>query len=892
MDASIVAIAGPNGSGKTTILDAMRQLLGAQRLARRRKLTHYLRDPARPVILRALVTNTPDRRGRVPFEAANVRAPEATLACALVPKADGSVEKRWTVLPGDASLEEVRTSLLEAKRDFFTPTEWAILMEKAGVSKSLMEVIATEQGNIAEISDYTLQALYQKVLEMLGDRPTLEHYQKARENYQNADRRVLQIQGEIAKENYELSRLRRDAELLEEWERAERKVKDLSEAQPAAEHQEDLTARGEAAAGLPGMRSQLATKESQRTQLLEEALALSAEEGRIRGEKQAAYAEEEKARRRWGDLLEAQGRLAGRIEDFQAKKRRISELPEGNLEELREEVEQATRSVVGLELERQRLTRDLEDLVLRVRSLSQGRPVYPSEVEATLKALAEVGVRATLTASTVELTEPKAGDAVEAALGDSRYALIVRESDANGALRIAREHRFPGPICSGEPNAGKTSAGPLRFVGPAPMWLREWAGRVWIEADGSLHDDRGLWLSRPVERILGEEGTRVALEMTTTRKGEVERESIETERASQAAEQHRVVCERRWSQEVERGKLVEDLHTLPSLEEEWTRLGPAVSEAHETQEQWLNRIENLQQQLLEVSVHRRSSEDELARIADQVKELRQSIDTSEEKVRKLDERIRQRELSLPPELLAKAQGLELDSPSTVKRDLDRAQEALARLRGRGERPRETVRAEAENRERNLRELERLLEERERVRGLAREELDLARGDYLRTVNEALQDYRERVLALSTLANVRAEVKLPDLSNDDEALSRAGILVSFAFDENTEFKSLGDPSFSDGQRVLTGLIVLLAMAEGPNDEGGRGGFFIIDEPFTHLSLDRVDHVGRFLRATQAQFIITAPTLPSRAQLDPVGIVIVTRKKKADERFAPLPMVAEA
>ena len=97
--------------------------------------------------------------------------------------------------------------------------------------------------------------------------------------------------------------------------------------------------------------------------------------------------------------------------------------------------------------------------------------------------------------------------------------------------------------------------------------------------------------------------------------------------------------------------------------------------------------------------------------------------------------------------------------------------------------------------------------------------------------------------------------------------------------------LGDPSFSGGQQVIAGLILLMAMAETE----GRG-FFMLDEPFAHLSLDRIDHVGRFLRSTRSQFIITAPTTLERAQFDPASIAIVLRKKRAGEAYAPVPIVA--
>jgi hypothetical protein len=99
--------------------------------------------------------------------------------------------------------------------------------------------------------------------------------------------------------------------------------------------------------------------------------------------------------------------------------------------------------------------------------------------------------------------------------------------------------------------------------------------------------------------------------------------------------------------------------------------------------------------------------------------------------------------------------------------------------------------------------------------------------------------------------------------------------------------LGDTSFSSGQQVIGGLVLLMAMVEGE----GRG-FFMLDEPFAHLSIDRIDDVGRFLRSSGAQFVITAPTTLDRAQLDPASLVIALRKKRPEDGHAPVPLVAEA
>jgi hypothetical protein len=80
---------------------------------------------------------------------------------------------------------------------------------------------------------------------------------------------------------------------------------------------------------------------------------------------------------------------------------------------------------------------------------------------------------------------------------------------------------------------------------------------------------------------------------------------------------------------------------------------------------------------------------------------------------------------------------------------------------------------------------------------------------------------------------------------------------------------------------------MAMAETEGE-----GFFILDEPFAHLSIDRVDDVGRFLRRSHAQFILTAPTTLDRAQLDPASLVVVLSKKRPGDTYAPAPVVAVA
>jgi hypothetical protein len=125
--------------------------------------------------------------------------------------------------------------------------------------------------------------------------------------------------------------------------------------------------------------------------------------------------------------------------------------------------------------------------------------------------------------------------------------------------------------------------------------------------------------------------------------------------------------------------------------------------------------------------------------------------------------------------------------------------------------------------------------------VARSELEECRIPYLEVVNQTLVDYRRRVREIAEIAGVASEVDIPKLVNDDRLLDEARIGVCFGFD-NKDPVPLGDPPFSGGQQVIAGLILLMAMAEIESH-----GFFMLDEPFAHLSLDRIDHVGGFCEA---------------------------------------------
>jgi len=217
-------------------------------------------------------------------------------------------------------------------------------------------------------------------------------------------------------------------------------------------------------------------------------------------------------------------------------------------------------------------------------------------------------------------------------------------------------------------------------------------------------------------------------------------------------------------------------------------------------------------------------------------------------------------------------------------DVNETRQRLERFQQEEPLPEPTIRDEYKLTSRNIQELEQHIQARQSEADAARSELDQCRGEYLQVIGSVLHDYRRRAGALAEIARAKLEIELPSLENTDKSIDEAGIVVRIGFDGKSPTE-IGDPAHSGGQQVIAALVLLMAMAETEGDS-----FFIVDEPFAHLSMDRIDEVGQFLRGSGSQFLITVPTTLDRGQLDPASLLVVLSKKNAAEGFAPRPIIA--
>jgi chromosome segregation protein len=884
LDGDVVLVTGPNGSGKTTFIDAIRQLVGARRLSSKRHTEHYVRDPARFPLIRAVVSNSAENGGVRPFLHERITSDEVTLACALVTNRGGDLERRYAISAGRPAVAELQEILLDSP-DFYRPERYQRALQNAGLSRSMLHVMAIEQGKTDALFEVSPRDLYQRVIDTRGDREILERYRDARRQYEDTEKELNQQREVLLKNQVALQTTKREVERLDTWMAARDRVVYLTEILPASRLQEELQRKREFGSQTKTLLKKVRMTENEISALDLRLEKLRAMEGAAKASVDSATVQEEHSQQARDIAVSAHALAQADVAQLQRKQTELDAAgpSEGEIGTLELRAEEADRERYHAERDRDQSATHAHQAAQIVERLRGGLSNYPQAVERTLAELRERSIPARLVAETVEVAVNELAEAVESALGMARYGLLVEELHVAAALAVAHDSGFPGPVYSGAVLKDKTAAGSLVLEAGAPAWLKAWPPTVELSGNGNWSNDQGVWVSPVEDRVLGKSGRRAALERAERELAEARKALPRAEAALAAATARQEIERAVLKREGSRRELAKELVHFPEVR--LAAEGAATTKTNADEQLSAARSLVGTARAAHEAASAELKEDELkhANASEALGLIRAELQTIETKIVELDETIAALDAMVKPEFRVPAERGELGAPATVEHDLN---EAKIKYDSLGAPPAEAVRDEERVLRANVEESERHVAQREREAEAAQSELEKCRSRYLEVVNETLVDYRRRVREIAEIAGVTSEVEIPKLVNDDRLLDEARIGVGFGFDGKHPLP-LGDPSFSGGQQVIAGLILLMAMAETE-----RHGFFMLDEPFAHLSMDRIDHVGRFLRSTRSQFIITAPTTLDRAQFDPAGVAIVLQKKRADDRYAPTPIVLVA
>ncbi|UXI68561.1 ATP-binding protein [Tahibacter amnicola] len=898
LDSAIVTVVGPNGSGKTTLLDALRTLLAIEDRETARDYKTYLRHNGKPFAwLRAVVSNRPDRNGRRPFFP--IMDADVTLACR-IRKKGGDWTRDYQIVGGDTGVEAIESQ----GGEWLGLRDYRVRLEGAGLTRAIRRVLTLEQGATDKLCQYPPRELLQLVWDVFGEKPVLEDYQRARGEQFATEQELKQLGQDLAALHTRLEAAKADVRSFEEFGEIQREQQRLEvEIAPKVALAELKSTLDGGRPRLLGLRRALREAQQRQQQLDQRETGASDHVTQSRAALEAAQAAARDAEQRF---LAARD-LARDIEGLARRHAQLEELAASqggsDVAALTREIEAGRRRQAELDLAAAEERRRAAEIGTQIAALSTGQRYQPGFEREFRQALDDAGIEHRMLADSVEVTDPAWEAAVEAVLNPYRHlVLLASPADAKRAFALGEKHRYRHFVVADRAPVEKASAGSLlevlRFSADPPAWLPRQLDRIrrvatvdagaklpqgqdWITPTGYLREHRGGRHIGTDERHFG----------TSARHGRLK--DLEAEQAQLArrhAEREKELAElvRKLDQAQARLLKLDAAQELVTRAAEFAQADAELAERQADAQaaameltQARDTVDRLREALKQEELDaakRRAERDALAReLGERRHQLAQEQRTH---VRRIIEFRHQRGL-MPPawrsaQVLADARA-EFETAHEVQRELERLAHRIERG-GFVTDPacvalREKIGADHEALATTLSRREAHLERARRI-------TDEARGAYINVLRATVRAYAKNLKALGELSGINVEVDQPELANDDLALAQAGLVVRFDFDRKG-WIGLDDGEASGGQQVMKSLLLLVALLR---DETHPGGFVFIDEPFAHLDVFNIEKVGGFLRATEAQYILTTPITHNLNVFHPTDLVLATTKRRPNSSWA--------
>ncbi|HEY9101644.1 ATP-binding protein [Chitinimonas sp.] len=902
LDAQIVTIVGPNGSGKTTLLDALRTIL-ALPCSGRRDYKRYVRNNTESTAwLRGVVDNPRRENGDLfPYPFFPITTDKVTLFCR-VKKQGGDWLRQYAIAAGEVELAEDT----EANLDWRGVREYKQDLEKAGLTRAIAEVLALEQGDTDKLCEYSPKALLDLVFQVFGDKQVLDNYQEAKVEQKEAEQELAELSRQLDGLGAKVEQMKGRANRYLEWKGLQQESERLEQTVlPGLRYLESWDSMWGYIHQYKGVRRALKARE-------EELAKADAEARRLEAELSEAASLEAAAESAYKALWEPFQRVGADARDAEkvlAQRDKLKALAESESGadsiELADKVGRLRGRKGELDAKVKAAKEERQQLSELQFALQQGRQPAERFVREMRAALDEAGIPHQLLTDIVEVNDNSWQTAVEALLAPYRHLVLLgRESDKQAAFKIGQRlqyRHFIVPDCEAVPKAVPGSVLEiLSLRSEAPAWLTRQLNNVQrvksVEAGASVQGD---WITREGFHKERRGARFIGVDVRDHAFGEAARKSRLDEVSRRLYDLNQQVLD--WEGEaVEVGRQIASLQlqlagmdavqqlaarqdefdaaeqSLPELRAEAQRLGAELASKQAEQESTRKRA--MEARLSEQRV--RDTRDQLAR---QVRELLSQVEQRQAEQTRQIEEARQLSAALEAAGLDKstlpALKEEWGSVQAVRHEIHRQQERFEH--GDWERDATVL----ELREKILQDFDALQAEtqsRGREVERARELTDDARGAYINKLRATVRAYSVNVRRLGELSGISVELDQPHLDNDDAALGQAGLTVRFDFDQKG-LMGLNDGEASGGQQVMKSLILLIGLMM---DENNPSGFVFIDEPFAHLDVLNIDKVGAFLKATQAQYLITTPLTHNLNAFAPSELTLCTYKKRPSERWAPV------
>lgn len=879
----VTMLTGENGSGKTSVLDAIKVALGATHLGGERTIDHYLLRQAQPIaMVRLLVDNRPDPGSRRrPFDPLGEQSDDAvTLAVVFEQDDETHYRRSYYILDGDTVPPPLATSKPGApsrsRRDaprLLSNRDYRERLAKVGVGQQYLKLLCLPQGRIASLCQSDGARLFDELFDVIGGRQALETWEERLRELTERQREHATTDSELATRTKDLELLRQRVRRHEGWLALRDRVATLDRAIP---HQHVEDARARVATLSQDIERTTRDRDDADAQLRDAARRAE----RLRTEREALHQSLDAHRAALAALREALKATHAehsreraeqlRLEALRAAAADVVSVDPATLDAEREAAE--TTLAAGLALHQSRADardRHTEELG---RVLS-GLTPFPPEVDAFRATLRRAGVAHHVLAEVVEVEDEAWADAVEGLLGRWRLAILVQDPERWAeAAALARAAQYaPGvlaPDVRGTSPRDERGLSPLVEVGetryrslvarilrgiqatepPAPLAPPR-GGVQYLAADG-FHVTRLEARHAPAERLyLGR------------RARERRREQLETALAELAA------ADRTWEREA--AVLRRNIGDLRErLEAQRRRLLWEAEQERYTQVR--EAVGRLAEQLAGLDARQRALDADRDRLESQRGEIGHALGGAENEVLKATEergraatriaaQIEARTAAEAElgEVLAAAQH-ERDAAVTAVLAEGHSLQTLRTLRDSGEgqlagfEPAVRDTLLPTNYARQVDEVAAVTAQLERLKAavdLTKVAAEAAHEQYVKTTRRVFRAYFGQLTAAAARLDWAVTGRLEERADKRFSCDiRVGVGEKSAVRHDSE-------DLSGGQKAA--LSILMGMTAVSLESEGAG-FFLIDEPFSASDVTKINELGVFLAETGAQYLLSMPT----------------------------------
>lgn len=902
-------LTGENGSGKTSILDAIKVVLGGTKIGGDRSVEDYLATQAAPrVMIRLVADNRPPEGTKVrPFDRVQpTEADHFTLAVVYTAGEEG-YSAEWYFCPGDVS------PLVRGfdGRAFTRKSDYTARLDKLGMGRSFRKLLCTQQGEIASLCGEKPEQLFDLLFDFIGGKEVLEEWEALRKAFDKQQRGHDDRARVLGQREVELDRLRERKRVHDRYRRELRELRLAGEALPlasVAEAERRVRELQEQRRNLSASRARESEREQQAGRELE---AVSASDAGLTARAEELIQEGKALDARYVAKVSEQADVRGALQPLEQLRAEVEPHPVRDLAALRDGLTRLEDQLADQRHQLQAIADRGQALRTELARLDEGLLTPPEAVDPFRAELRKHDIAHHLLMDLIEPLDDHDDSrrALESYIGDFRFAVAVPDVDSFvRATELARAHRFPFYVLAPDVRSRPPTRGAHPFLEQIRVQDPKYKGLVtrvlrgvrWL--DGKVEDtlrepgtvliDRdGYVLDRKGGRFQGEDRYFLGRGALERRRRQVETELDEL--SARAKQRRATVDELRGTQKRVQAEIAEETRRL-----EWLRQQPEhrrLSDLRVRISSELGALDNERRKHQEaVSAHeerRRLLAAKKAQLEERSRAAKERGKGVEEQVARLTRDLSSAEAALArcmsdvPESTseaARAYG-EGKSPSFLQSTITAAQDRVARF------------SEAERDENLPANVETLEKQVEAVRGElarlaaqveeARQAAERAHEQYKTATRRVFKHY----FALLELAGESLGLRLEGNPRPRED-GRFAIDLQVAAGDKA-LVPYSSPSLSGGQKAALSMLMAMTTLR-VHDDGGGARFFLVDEPFSASDTHKIQELGAFLASTGAQYIVSMPTTEELRKcgswLEAVWTCTQTRGGRAEDgtlRLAP-------